>query len=113
DEEGYLYFLDRRKDLIISGGENIYTAEIENVLIQHPKIDDVVIIGVSHEEWGKVVKAYVVLSENEQMTEDEVINYCGDYLANYKKPRSVEFVAELPKNALGKVLKNKMVGGEK
>lgn len=108
DENGYLYFLDRRKDMIISGGENIYTAEIEHVLIQHPKIKEAAIIGVFDEEWGKLVKAYVVLNENEQMDKEEVVTFCLENLASYKKPHFVDFVQSLPKNALGKVMKNKL-----
>lgn len=108
DEDGYLYFLDRRKDMIVSGGENIYSAEIENVLIQNPKIKEAAVLGVPDEEWGKVVKAYVVLHENEKMDDDEVIQFCLDNLASYKKPRYVEFMKSLPKNALGKVLKREL-----
>lgn len=105
DEEGYLYFLDRRKDMIVSGGENIYTAEIEKVLMGHEKISNSAVVGEPDAEWGQVVKAFIVLEENETMTPEEVIQYCKENLASYKKPRHVEFVESLPKNALGKILK--------
>jgi len=105
DEEGYLYFLDRRKDMIVSGGENIYTAEIEKVLMDHKKIKDAAITGEADPEWGQVVKAIIVLEDKETMTPEEVIEYCKENLASYKKPHHVEFVESLPKNALGKILK--------
>ena len=108
DNEGYLYFLDRRKDMIVSGGENIYTAEIEKVLMGHPKIVDVAITGEPDDEWGQVVKALVVLAEDQTMTPEEVISYCKEHLASYKKPHYVEFVESLPKNALGKILKRNL-----
>ncbi len=105
DEEGYLYIVDRKKDMIISGGENIYPREIEEVLYSHPKIADAAVIGIPDPLWGESVKAVIVLKRGEAMTEEEVIEYCKGHLASYKKPRSVEFVENLPRNPSGKVLK--------
>ncbi len=105
DGEGYVYVVDRKKDMIISGGENIYPAEIEEVLNRHPKILECAVIGVFDEKWGESVKAVVVCKPGEKLTEKEVIEYCKSHLASYKKPRSVDFVDSLPRSTVGKVLK--------
>jgi len=105
DEEGYFYVVDRKKDMIISGGENIYPAEIEEVLYQHPKILECAVIGAFDEEWGESVKAIIVCKQGEEMTEEEVVEHCKQHLASYKKPKSVDFMDTLPRNPAGKVLK--------
>jgi fatty-acyl-CoA synthase len=105
DEEGFIYIVDRKKDLIVSGGENIYPREIEEVLYHHPKIQEAAVIGVPDPLWGESVNAIVVLKKGETMKEEEVIEYCKNHLASYKKPKSVEFVEDLPRNPSGKVLK--------
>jgi acyl-CoA synthetase (AMP-forming)/AMP-acid ligase II len=105
DEEGFVYVVDRKKDMIISGGENIYPAEIEEVLYTHPGILEAAVIGVPDETWGETVKAVVVPKPGAQLTAEEVIAHCTRHLASYKKPRIVEFVEVLPRNAAGKVLK--------
>ncbi len=105
DEDGYLYIVDRKKDMVISGGENIYPIEIENVLVAHPKIREVAVIGVPDDKWGEALKAIVVLKKGEEATEDEIIDYCDERLAGFKKPKSVEFRTELPRSSFGKVLK--------
>ncbi len=105
DEDGYLYLADRKKDMIISGGENIYSLEIENVLLKNEKIMEAAVVGIPDEQWGEAVKAYLVLLPGVSMDQDEVIRYCQQHLASYKKPRSIEFVDSLPKNSLGKILK--------
>jgi fatty-acyl-CoA synthase len=105
DAEGYIYVVDRKKDMIISGGENIYPAEIEEVLYRHPKIMECAVIGVIDAKWGESVKAVVVCKPGEQLTEQAVIEYCRQHLASYKKPRSVDFVDSLPHSTIGKVLK--------
>lgn len=105
DEEGYFYIVDRKKDMIVSGGENIYPREIEEVLFRHPAIEDVAVIGVPHSLWGETVKAYVVKKEAEKINAEEVIAYCKQRLASYKKPTIVEFIESIPKNAAGKPLK--------
>jgi fatty-acyl-CoA synthase len=105
DEEGYLYIVDRKKDMINSGGENIYPAEIEEVLCRHPKIQEAAVIGVHDEEWGEAVKAIVVAKPGETVTGEEVVAFCKSNLASFKKPKSVDFIDILPRNAMGKVLK--------
>ena len=105
DEDGYLFITGRKKDLIIRGGENISSSEIEDVLDAHPQIDESAVIGVPDNEWGEVVKAIVVPSAGPRATVEEVIAYCKGRLASYKAPAYVSFVDELPRNPLGKVLK--------
>jgi acyl-CoA synthetase (AMP-forming)/AMP-acid ligase II len=105
DEEGFFYIVDRKKDMIISGAENIYPAEIEEVLFTHPKILECAVIGVHDEEWGESVKAIVVCKQGESMTGEEVVEHCKQHLASYKKPKSVDFMDALPRNPAGKVLK--------
>ncbi len=105
DEDGFIYLVDRKFDMIISGGENIYPAEIESVLYKHPKILEAAVIGVPDDEWGESVKAVIVLREGETATPEEIISYCREHLAGYKIPRSVDFVNELPKTDTGKILK--------
>ena len=105
DEDGYLFITGRKKDLIIRGGENISSSEIEDVLDLHPKIDESAVIGVPDQDWGEVVKAVVVLNPGQQATPEEIIAYCKERLASYKAPAYIAFVKELPRNPLGKVLK--------
>lgn len=105
DEDGYYFLTDRKKDMIISGAENIYPAEIEQVLISHPDVADAAVIGVPDEHWGEVPKALVILRENTSVSEEQIIDYCKNNLAKYKIPKSIEFVDDFPRNALGKVLK--------
>jgi len=111
DEKGYLFILDRSKDMIISGGENIYPREIEEVLIQHPAVREVAVIGVPDPKWGEAVKAVVSLVKGETVTEGALIEFCRDHIASYKKPRSVDFVDDLPKNNYGKILKRELRSG--
>jgi fatty-acyl-CoA synthase len=108
DEDGYISVVDRKKDMLISGGENIYPKEIEEVLYTHPAILEAAVVGVPDEKWGETVKAYIVLRNGKTLTETEVIDYCMGKLASYKKPRHVEFVGELPRNAAGKILKTEL-----
>jgi long-chain acyl-CoA synthetase len=105
DAEGYVYLFDRFKDMIISGGENIYPAEIENVLNGHPAVLEVGVIGVPHERWGESPRAVVVLRPNHTATAEELIRFTRDRLAHYKCPTSVAFASTLPRNASGKLLK--------
>jgi fatty-acyl-CoA synthase len=105
DEDGYYYIVDRWKDMFISGGENVYPAEVENVLFSNPAVAEAAIIGVKDEKWGEVGRAIVVLKPNQTLSEQEVIDFCKERLAKYKVPKSVVFIAALPRNAAGKVLK--------
>jgi acyl-CoA synthetase (AMP-forming)/AMP-acid ligase II len=105
DEDGFLYIVDRKKDMIISGGENIFPREIEEVLYRHPKILEAAVIGLPDPVWGERVHAVVALKPGESMTEQEVIDFCKAHIASYKKPKSVEFVERLPRSPAGKVLK--------
>jgi O-succinylbenzoic acid--CoA ligase len=106
DEEGFLYVQDRRSDLIISGGENVYPAEIEGALQGHHAVQEAGVIGVEDQEWGQVPVAFVV--RNTLTTEDEIIQYCSSKLAKYKVPKRVLFVDELPRNASNKLLRRKL-----
>ncbi len=105
DEDGYYYIVDRAVDMIISGGVNIYPAEIEEVLYHHPSVYDVGIIGVPDPDWGERIVAYVVSKPGADISEDDVKNYVGEKLASYKKPKEVYFVDELPYTPSGKLLK--------
>lgn len=105
DSEGYYYIVDRWKDMFISGGENVYPVEVENVLFSHPAIAEAAVIGMKDEKWGEVGCAIVALKPNQTLTEQEVIDFCKSHLAKYKVPKSVVFVSALPRNAAGKVLK--------
>jgi len=105
DEEGYFYIVDRKKDMVICGGYNVYPREIEEVLYQHPKIQEACIVGVPDPYRGETVKAFVVLKEKEQATAEEIITFCQKNMAKYKAPTLVEFRIELPKSHVGKVLR--------
>ena len=108
DENGYVFLMDRSKDMIISGGENIYPREIEEVVARHPAVREVVVIGVPDPQWGEAIKAVVALKEGSSVTADELIAFCKDHIASYKKPKSVDFVDDLPKSNYGKLLKREL-----
>lgn len=108
DDQGYLYILDRMKDLIITGGSNVYAREVEEVLIQHPEVAAVTVIGLPDRNWGERVVAVVVLTEGAEPDAAALVDYCGSHLASYKKPKQVHFVANLPVSAYGKVLKREL-----
>ena len=105
DADGYFYVHDRVKDMIVSGGENIYPAEVENVVMSHPAVADVAVIGVPSDRWGETPRAMVVRVPGADITEEELLAYCREHLAGYKCPTGVEWLAELPRNPSGKVLK--------
>jgi len=105
DAEGYLFITDRAKDMIVSGGVNIYPAEIEAAILRHPAVQDVAVIGVPDEEFGEQVKAFCELKPGRAAEPDEILAHCAETLASYKRPRSLEIVAELPRNTMGKLLK--------
>ncbi|MFN7177483.1 MAG: AMP-binding protein, partial [Thermaurantiacus sp.] len=108
DEDGYLYIHDRVKDMIVSGAENIYPAEVENALAAHPAVRDSAVIGVPDATWGEAVKAIVVLKDGASASPEELIAHCRKHIAGYKCPKSVDFVAELPRNPSGKILKKEL-----
>lgn len=108
DEDGYLYIHDRVKDMIISGGENVYPAEVENAVYSHPKVADVAVIGVPDEKWGEAVKACVVVKKGETLSEAEVIAHARQHIAGYKCPKSVDFIEALPRNPSGKILRREL-----
>ena len=108
DDEGYLYICDRKSDMIISGGMNIYPAEIEAALEQHPEIYDVAVFGIPSDEWGEAVHATVVVSPGSSLTAEQITAFARDHLASYKVPRSVDFVDELPRTGSGKILKRQL-----
>ncbi len=108
DEEGYFYIVDRKKDMFISGGENVYPAEIEKVLYQHPAVHMCAVIGIPDAKWGEVGKACVVLKPGQSITEDELLGFMTDRLAKYKVPKSVTFMQALPISAAGKILKREL-----
>jgi long-chain acyl-CoA synthetase len=108
DEDGYVYVHDRVKDMILSGGENIYPAEVESALFGHPAVADVAVIGVPDERWGEAVKAVVVLNPGAKADPDELIGFARERIAGYKLPKTVDFIAELPRNPSGKILKREL-----
>ena len=108
DEEGYLYLTDRKKDLIIRGGENIYPKEIENVLHMHPQVLEAGVIGVPDPVYGEVVKAFIVLKTAGSVCEEDLIGFCKEKLPTYKRPKTIQFMDELPKSALGKILRREL-----
>ena len=108
DADNYLYLVDRKIDMVISGGVNIYPAEIEATIHEHPAVLDVAVIGVPNEDWGEELKAVVQLKTGAQTSADDLIIFCTQRLADYKRPRSVDFVDELPRNPSGKLLKREL-----
>ncbi len=105
DDEGFIYIQDRIKDMIVSGGENIYPAEIENALFEHDAVADAAVIGIPSEQWGESVLAFLVLKDGQTVTPEEMIEFCRPRLAGYKIPRRIEFLDAIPRNASGKILK--------
>ncbi|HVW32283.1 MAG TPA: long-chain fatty acid--CoA ligase [Acidimicrobiia bacterium] len=103
DEQGYVYILDRTRDMVISGGLNVYPREVEEVMISHPAISEVCVFGIPDPKWGEALKAHVVLHDGQSVTEAELLAFVGRHLAGYKKPKTVDFVAELPKTTYGKL----------
>jgi len=111
DEEGFLYIVGRSKDMFVSGGVNVYPAEIEQVIMLHPAVLDCAVIGVDDEKWGQVAKAFVTLRRGHDLTLEGLQEHCRRYLADYKKPRYLQFMAEIPKNAGGKTIKTALPAG--
>ena len=105
DEEGYVTIVDRKKDMIITGGENVYSTEVENVLYMHPAVLECAVIGVPDPKWGEAVKGVVVLKQDQKATETEIIQFCKDRIAHYKAPKSIDFIEALPRTGSGKIHK--------
>jgi acyl-CoA synthetase (AMP-forming)/AMP-acid ligase II len=105
DEEGYLYLVDRKADMIVTGGENVYPTEAENVLYKHPRVLECVVVSAPDDNWGERVQAVVVLKPGPPLTEQELIDYCKERLAGYKCPKKIDFWETLPKSAVGKLLR--------
>ena len=108
DKDGYLYIGDRKKDVIISGGENVSSAEVERVIYELPQVLEAAVIGIPHPKWLEVPKAYIVLKGNERLTEPDVIAHCTWKMAKFKVPKEVEFITRLPRNPSGKILKREL-----
>ena len=108
DEEGYLHLAGRAQEMIISGGMNIYPPEIESVLMEHPDIRDCAVVGIADETWGQIVKAFIAPRGNTHPTLGDVQRHCKTQLADFKKPRQIEIVADIPRNAGGKVVKSEL-----
>jgi fatty-acyl-CoA synthase len=108
DEDGYFYIIGRSKDMFISGGENVYPAEVESVMYAHPAVAEAALIGVPHEKWGEVGKAFVVVEKGQTLTEAELLEFMRQRVAKYKLPHAVVFVEQLPKTAIGKIDKKSL-----
>jgi acyl-CoA synthetase (AMP-forming)/AMP-acid ligase II len=106
DADGFYHLVDRKKNMIISGGENVYPSEVESLLAAFPKVKDVAVIGVPHEKWGEAVHAVIILHDSASATEQEILDWCKDKIAGYKRPRSAAFIREdeMPRTATGKIL---------
>jgi long-chain acyl-CoA synthetase len=105
DEDGYIYIVDRKKDLVIAGGLNVYPREVEEVIYQHSKVKETAVVGIDDKLRGEYVKAFIVLKDGEECTPKEITRYLKEHIAGYKIPREIEFISELPKNSTGKILK--------
>ncbi len=112
DEEGYFYIVDRKKDMVIIGGYNVYPREVDEILFEHPKVSEAITAGIPDDYYGEILKGYVVLKEGETATEEEILDFCRKKLVKYKVPRRIEFRSELPKSAIGKLLRRKLVEEE-
>jgi acyl-CoA synthetase (AMP-forming)/AMP-acid ligase II len=110
DEEGYYYLVDRKDNMIITGGEHVYPSEVEAILCQHPKVFDVAVIGLPDDVWGEAVKAVVILKEGKRATAQEIIDWCRGKMTGHKKPKSVDFISpeEMPRTTTGKILHIKL-----
>jgi long-chain acyl-CoA synthetase len=108
DEDGFLFIVDRLKDMIVTGGENVYSGEVENAISQHPSVAACAVIAVPDEQWGERVHAVIVLKQEAELNKEELQAHCRRFIAGYKCPRSLEFRNELPLSAAGKVLKSQL-----
>jgi fatty-acyl-CoA synthase len=109
DEEGYYFLVDRAKDMYITGGENVYPAEVERVIREHPQIEDIAVVGVPDDKWGEVGQAYVIPKKGSNFNADSLIGFCKERMAKFKCPRNVVFCEEFPRTSLGKVRKRELI----
>ena len=112
DQDMCLYIVDRKADLVISAGVNIYPAEVERTLEKHPEVKEAAVIGIPDPDWGEALKAFVILEPDAACSQDELIAYCTQHLARFKRPRSITFVDDFPRSPQGKVLKRILRSGE-
>jgi fatty-acyl-CoA synthase/long-chain acyl-CoA synthetase len=103
DEDGYIYLVDRKHDMIISGGMNVFSTEVENILSQHPAVGETIVIGIPDEKWGELVLGIVVKGAGKEVTEKELLEFCKDKLSAYKRPKRIEFYDSIPRTAYGKL----------
>ena len=108
DEDGYLYIVDRIKDLIISGGLNVYPTEVEEILYTHPAVEECAVVGMPHIEYGEAVSAFVKRKQGRECSEKDLIDHCKKHIASFKSPKKIMFVEELPKSPAGKILKREI-----
>jgi len=108
DKDGYFYIVDRKKDMIVCGGYNVYPREVEEVIYQHPKVMEAAVMGIKDPVRGEVPKAFICLKDGQEMTDQEMIDFLKQRIAPYKVPRNIEFLKELPKSPTGKILKRKL-----
>jgi long-chain acyl-CoA synthetase len=108
DEDGFMYLLDRKKDIIVTGGENVYSSEVEAALYQHQNVHECAVVGIPDEKYGEALFAAIVLRPGTSMTEEDVIEHCRGKIGGYKIPRKMDFIEELPKSAMGKILKTEI-----
>jgi len=109
DEDGYYFLVDRARDMYITGGENVYPAEVERILREHPDIEDIAVVGVPDERWGEVGKAFVVPKQGSNLRPEDIIGYCGEHMAKFKCPKKISFCQALPRTSLGKVRKRELI----
>ena len=105
DHEGYVTIVDRKKDMILTGGENVYSTEVENILYTHPAVLECAVVGVPDQKWGEAVKGIVVLKPSQKATQEEIIQFCKEKIAHYKAPKSIDFIEALPRTGSGKIHK--------
>ena len=108
DENGYVFIVDRKKEMIISGGFNVYPSEVERAIYRHPEVFEAAVVGVPDDEWGEAVKAVVVKRKDTALSEAALLDFCRDALPGFKRPRSIDFVEELPRNPNGKIMRKKV-----
>jgi fatty-acyl-CoA synthase len=113
DEDGYYFLVDRARDMYITGGENVYPAEVERILRQHPDVKDIAVAGIPDERWGEVGHAFVIGEKDSNLCAEDILSYCREHMAKFKCPRSVTFCEDFPRTSLGKVRKRELINNIK